>query len=114
MSQFTLLISLLLLSQELKKQLGEVPLSKSVKELSMDKSTRQNEIMGDFSLHLTRVRSFHWRSLVLPSDLVTLAISANILWVSCHVQLVARCLLASIFQVQNLICLRHGVWVPMR
>ena len=49
---------------------------------------------------------------MLPSDLVTLAISANILLVSCRVPLVARCLVTSIFQVQNLISPRHGVWVP--
>jgi len=36
------------LSQKLKKQLSEVPLSKSIKELSNGgKSTLQNEIMGD-------------------------------------------------------------------
>ena len=107
----------MIVSQNLKKQLSEVPLSKSIKELSNGKSTLQNEIMGDlqggsFHLHPTRVRSFRWRSLALPSDLVTLAISANILLVSCRVPLVARCLVASIFQVQNLISPRHGVWVP--
>ena len=36
-----------IISQELKKQLTEVPLSKSIKELSNGKSTLQNEIMGD-------------------------------------------------------------------
>ena len=33
-------------SQKLKKQLSEIPLSKSIKELSNDKSMLQNEIMG--------------------------------------------------------------------
>ena len=47
-----------------------------------------------------------------PSDLVTPAILANISLVSYHMPLVARCLVASIFQVQNLISPRHGVWVP--
>jgi 3-oxoacyl-ACP reductase-like protein len=63
-----------IVSQRLKKQLSEVPLSKSIKELSNGKSTLQNEIMGSkasFHLHPTRVRSFRWRSLVLPSYLVT-------------------------------------------
>ena len=105
-----------IVSQKLKKQLSEVPLFKSIKELSNGKSTLQNEIMGDlqgeFSSAPDKVRSFRWRSLALPSDLVTLAISANILLVSCCVPLVARCLVASIFQVQNLISPRHGVWVP--
>jgi len=36
-----------IVSQKLKKQLSEVPLSKSIKELSNGKSTLQNEIMGD-------------------------------------------------------------------
>jgi fatty acid synthase subunit alpha len=34
-------------SQTLKKQLSEIPLSKSIKHLSNGKSTLQNEIMGD-------------------------------------------------------------------
>jgi malonyl CoA-acyl carrier protein transacylase len=36
-----------IVSQKLKKQLSEVPLSKSIKDLSNGKSTLQNEIMGD-------------------------------------------------------------------
>ena len=36
-----------IVSQKLKKQLSEIPLSKSIKELSYGKSTLQNEIMGD-------------------------------------------------------------------
>jgi fatty acid synthase subunit alpha, fungi type len=36
-----------IVSQKLKKQLSEVPLSKSIKELSNGKSTLQNEITGD-------------------------------------------------------------------
>jgi fatty acid synthase subunit alpha, fungi type len=36
-----------IVSQKLKKQLSEVSLSKSIKELSNGKSTLQNEIMGD-------------------------------------------------------------------
>ena len=36
-----------IVSQKLKKQLSEVPLLKSIKELSNGKSTLQNEIMGD-------------------------------------------------------------------
>lgn len=67
---------------------------------------------ASFHLHPTRVRSFRWRSLALPSNRGTLAISANILLFSCRVPLVARCLVASIFQAQNLVSPRHGVWVP--
>lgn len=36
-----------IVSQKLKKQLNEIPLSKSIKDLSNGKSTLQNEIMGD-------------------------------------------------------------------
>ncbi|KAI0264369.1 fatty acid synthase [Gloeopeniophorella convolvens] len=36
-----------IVSQKLKKQLSEIPLSKSIKDLSNGKSTLQNEIMGD-------------------------------------------------------------------
>jgi fatty acid synthase subunit alpha, fungi type len=35
------------ISQKLKKQLSEIPLSKSIRDLSNGKSTLQNEIMGD-------------------------------------------------------------------
>ena len=37
----------IIVSQKLKKQLSEIPLSKSIKELSNSKSTLQNEIMGN-------------------------------------------------------------------
>ncbi|KAF8271214.1 fatty acid synthase [Lactarius quietus] len=36
-----------IVSQKLKKQLSEIPMSKSIKDLSNGKSTLQNEIMGD-------------------------------------------------------------------
>jgi malonyl CoA-acyl carrier protein transacylase len=36
-----------IVAQKLKKQLSEIPLSKSIKDLSNGKSTLQNEIMGD-------------------------------------------------------------------
>ena len=38
--------------------------------------------------------------------------SSNIQLVLCRMPLVARCLVASIFQVQKLTSPRHGVWVP--
>jgi len=37
----------IIVSQKLKKQLSEIPLSKSIKDLSNGKSTLQNQIMGD-------------------------------------------------------------------
>ena len=43
----TVNILAVMVSQKLKKQLSEVPLSKLIKELSNGKSTLQNEIMGD-------------------------------------------------------------------
>ena len=60
-----------------------------------------------FYLPLTRARSFHWRSLALPLDLVIRAILANIQLVLCRM-----CPVASIFQLRKLISPRHGVWVP--
>ena len=46
-SRFALSTFLRIVCQKLKKRLSEVTLSKSIKELSNDKSTLQNEIVGD-------------------------------------------------------------------
>lgn len=40
----------IIVAQKLKKQAGEIPLSKSLKELSGGKSTLQNEILGDLQV----------------------------------------------------------------
>jgi 3-oxoacyl-ACP reductase-like protein len=44
-----------IVSQKLKKQLSEIPLSKSIKDLSNGKSTLQNEIMGDLQNEFSSV-----------------------------------------------------------
>lgn len=46
-------ILLVIIAQKLKKQVNEVPLSKSIKDLVGGKSTMQNEILGDLQLEFT-------------------------------------------------------------
>lgn len=46
-----------LVAQKLKKTLGEVPLNKSIKDLSGGKSTLQNEILGDFQKELGKLEA---------------------------------------------------------
>lgn len=42
-----------IVAQKLKKKVEEIPLSKSLKDLSGGKSTLQNEILGDLQLEFT-------------------------------------------------------------
>ena len=78
----------LIVSQKLKKQLSEILLSKSIKELPTANRRFKTRSWATFkaSFHppLTRVRSFRWRCLALPLDLVILAISASIQLVLCR------------------------------
>ncbi|WWD18974.1 hypothetical protein CI109_103431 [Kwoniella shandongensis] len=83
-----------IVAQKLKKQIGEVPLSKSLKELSGGKSTLQNEILGDLQVEFASAPE---KGEDLPLDELGAALSVGYSALGKHAMALTNRMIASKF-----------------